>query len=328
MDIQRIQEIGTHGISYDLPPEFPVAQPELDALDLQTNEGANGHADVDALDIGSTCLTAFHTAFLLQSAVVVLDAEADAAQLLALRLLHLQVVGHPVPHVRIFGDRLKHADEAELAKMDVEGDALLKQQLSGLDVEVSVQTDDAIGGQSGQEGPPHLPDTLEVLDGGVPGIEQHAGWLEAPFLGLLQHLSEVIVLGLAIGGLVVDAVVHRDEPLAIGPEQGDEVDALHDLLVLARPVPAHQLDLGAIGLVQGRVIQDEAAGRAVHQGLNILPESAAVGGLAQQQASPAVMSCLGGRAARRLRHRRPLGLRNQPLHVVFSSESGVRHAAL
>ncbi len=127
---------------------------------------------------------------------------------------------------------------------------------------------------------------------------------------------------------MVDAEVHGQELLAVGPQQGHQVDALHHLVVLARPVPAHQLDLRPVGLVQRGVVQDEVATLKVHQVLHLLPQRLAVRGLAQQKATPAVVSTLRRRAPRRLRHRRPLRLRNQPLHVVFGREFRASHAAL
>ena len=52
-------------------------------------------------------------------------------------------------------------------------------------------------------------------------------------------------------------------PVAVRPQERNQVDAAHHRVVLARPVAHNQLDLLRIGLVQGRVVYDkDASGQA------------------------------------------------------------------
>ena len=91
---------------------------------------------------------------------------------------------------------------------------------------------------------------LEALRARIPAVEGHAARLEAPPLGRAEHGREAVVLGRPVAGLIVDAVVDRGDPIAIGPGRRNEVDAPDDGLVLARSVSVDRLDLLGIGLVR------------------------------------------------------------------------------
>ena len=95
-------------------------------------------------------------------------------------------------------------------------------------------------------------------------------------------------------GLVVDPVVAGDVAVAVGPQQGQQVDALDDAVVLARPVPADQVDLAGVGLVQGGVVEDQDAVVEADLGPGLLPEGLGVGLQAGQQAVEGVMGRRGG----------------------------------
>ena len=83
--------------------------------------------------------------------------------------------------------------------------------------------------------------------------------MEAAGLGPLKHRQEVVVLGQAVLGLVVEPVVAGYDPIAVGPDDGDQVDAPDDPLVLARPVAADQVDLLGVVLIERRVVEDQQA---------------------------------------------------------------------
>jgi len=53
---------------------------------------------------------------------------------------------------------------------------------------------------------------------------------------------------------VIDPKVAGDQRFSIHPEQGQKVNPLNYLLMLAAPVMRHQRHLLGIGLIQGRVI--------------------------------------------------------------------------
>src|SRR5262249_26228089 len=99
--------------------------------------------------------------------------------------------------------------------------------------------------------------------------------LEPPRVGHVDH-------GAAVGGLgrrlcvVVDAVVAGDDAVAVGPDQGDEVDPLDDLLVLARPVAADEVDVSGVGLVQHGVVQHQDPLLEADLGPGLQPEGLGV----------------------------------------------------
>ena len=73
-----------------------------------------------------------------------------------------------------------------------------------------------------------------------------------------------------------------------------EVDAADGAAVLARPVPADQVHLPGVGLVQGGVVQDQDAVAGPDVGAGLLPEGLGVGLQAGQQAGEGVVGGRGG----------------------------------
>jgi len=77
---------------------------------------------------------------------------------------------------------------------------------------------------------------------------------------------KVFVFGLSPFWFVINPKVAGDEGLTLRPEQGQKGNPLDYLLVLAAPVMRHQRHLLGIGLIQGRVIQDQKPLPQVHEG--------------------------------------------------------------
>src|SRR5206468_5218001 len=106
----------------------------------------------------------------------------------------------------------------------------------------------------------------------VPAVEGDAGGGEPPRVSGLEHGAEVVVLGQAVVPLVVEPVIAGDVAIAVGPQQGDQVDTTDDGVVLAGPVAGDQVDRLGVGLVQGRIIEDQQSAGAVEQGFGLLPQ--------------------------------------------------------
>jgi hypothetical protein len=141
--------------------------------------------------------------------------------------------------------------------------------------------------------PAHL---LEVIDARVPGVEADRRRLQAALGGGAEHGPEVGVLGQAVRGLAVDAEVDGDVAVAVSVRHRQQVDAPHDALVLAGEVAADQLDLFALGLVQGGVVQHQGpALEAAQLRPGLLPEFAGAAAGARQQAAEGVVGRVAGR---------------------------------
>jgi hypothetical protein len=68
----------------------------------------------------------------------------------------------------------------------------------------------------------------------------------------------VVVLGLAVG-LAEDAVIDRDLAVAVGPQQGDQVDAQDDVVVLAGPVAGNEVEVLGVLLVESSMTRTPLA---------------------------------------------------------------------
>jgi hypothetical protein len=77
--------------------------------------------------------------------------------------------------------------------------------------------------------------------------------------------------------------------VTVGPQQGGQVDAADDGVVLAGPVAGDQVDRLGVGLVQGRIVKDQQTAPAVDQRVSLPPQDLGVGLQAEQEPRERVM---------------------------------------
>lgn len=104
-----------------------------------------------------------------------------------------------------------------------------------------------------------------------------------------QHRLETVVFAQMVMRLVIHAKVAGQMRFAVRLQQADQVDALHHPVMLARPMPCHQLDHPRIELVQRAVIDNQQAADPRYAGLNLLPQSFRIRLTPMQQARVGVM---------------------------------------
>ena len=68
-----------------------------------------------------------------------------------------------------------------------------------------------------QPSPPDRVNLFEVHQAAIPAVKKHIFRLESAFLGRVNQVPEMVVLGLAIIRLVIDPLIARQVALAIGP---------------------------------------------------------------------------------------------------------------
>ena len=111
---------------------------------------------------------------------------------------------------------------------------------------------------------------------GVPTVHQHG--LEVELLVMhqvVEHLLDVVELGLVVAAGIVDAVVDDPELLRCGVDIDavDDPDAPDHRLGVAAVLTAYQIDVLRVGLVQHRVIKDDVARLTGHDlAAHVLPE--------------------------------------------------------
>jgi hypothetical protein len=106
---------------------------------------------------------------------------------------------------------------------------------------------------------------------------------------LFEHLLKVVVLRQRVPLLIKDAIVTRHMPVAVRPQQRNQVDAADNRMVLARPVAHNQLDLLRLGLVQSRVVDEQDALAQADLGDGLSPERLGVRFKAMEQAGESIM---------------------------------------
>ena len=185
-------------------------------MKFQPNEGANGEPDVVSLDDSFSGLASLDEAILLDRAVVLLDPCPKNPKRFQIRCVHLLGVARPGSHVRACAVSLKHANGSEAGEMNQDA-GVIGHELMNLHGHTLDRGDLSIALEASEEGPLQPTDELEIPQGGIPTIEDHHLWPEAPFVGVLQHVVEVVVLALSISLLVVEPVIDGDGHLAVGP---------------------------------------------------------------------------------------------------------------
>src|SRR5262245_36096767 len=323
-----MSEVGADGVADDGRLGFDPTDAMSETKALQTQERAQGQPDVVALRFGRPRAAPLHLGALLDLSVIVLDREAPLLVLLAGHLAHRQLARGPVPNVAVWGDYLEYLDQPVADQPDHRPARRDFRPAQG-PLPLAVLVHQAVGLQPGQPRPAQLAQQLQVVQAGVPAVEGHQARAEAALVGRPDHGLEVVVLGEALR-LVEDAVVTGDVPVAVGPQQGDQVDALDDPVVLARPVAADQLDELSVGLVQHAIIDDQDASGQIDLSPGLLPEGFRVGLEAVQQPGEGVVG--GGLGATRLdaggfRGAGRLGRGDQEVDVVFRLHAGRVHAS-
>ena len=137
----------------------------------------------------------------------------------------------------------------------------------------------------------------------------------------------MVVFGQLVRRFVVEAVVHRHQRLPVAPQAGQQVDALHDGAVLARPVARDRAHVLGVRIVQGRGVEHQHAPGWGHQAPRFLPQGGRVGFEPVQQARIGVVGhqrpgvdAGGFRAA----HRSRAG--NQKVNVLLGRNLRLIHA--
>jgi hypothetical protein len=78
------------------------------------------------------------------------------------------------------------------------------------------------------------------------------------------------------------------------PQQGDQVDASHDAMMLARPMAVDQVDLLRVGFVERGIVPNKQTRCPVDQRWRFLPQRGGIGVMAMEQARQGVMGGAAG----------------------------------
>src|SRR5271166_1699193 len=215
------------------------------------------------------------------------NGEALLGVLTLCQFVHAQVVGRPPFRVAVWGVEPEDADRSVASQVQDGARGADGRFVKGPGTAISGGYL-AVAFQPGQPEPAIVAYLLEVLRAGVPAVEKHVLRGEAMAAGHQHHLPEMVVLGLAVG-LAVEPVVAGDLAVAVGPQQGDQVDPADGLAMLARPVAGHQADVLGVRLVECRVVEDQGPAGPINGGLGLGPESIGIGLQPLQQPGERIM---------------------------------------
>ena len=283
----------------------------------QPYERPNRHADVVSLGSRRPGLAPLHVAALLQRPIILLDRPAPLRQLETPQLIHRQVVGRPVSNVPVLGDHLEHPDRPESFELDDRSRRLDQDVGDGL-MPLTVEIHPAVDLELREEYPAVAANQLEVVKARVPSVEKHGFRAKSSLFRRIHEVAEMIVLGQSVDRFVVDAVDQRHDPIAVGPDQSDEVDAHNNKFVLAGPVAMNRLDGLGVKLVERGVVKNQDAVVPISQRLDLAIEDFGVGFESLEQPNVGVVGGSIGSwrlASRRLAAARRAGSGDQEVDI-------------
>ena len=105
----------------------------------------------------------------------------------------------------------------------------------------------------------------------------------------MQHRTKVVILGHIVLLFVIEAEITRQAGFTICPQQGNQVDSLDNLSVLARPVTRDQRHLPGIEFVQRGVVNNQQALTKFNQRLYLRPQCFAIRPNSVQQTGVGIM---------------------------------------
>ena len=259
-----------------------------ETVSFQTDKRTDCQADMVALLDFQPVLPAFHSGELLQAPMVGFDLPGIQGTPSRLFDGHIQPAGRPIFRVAVFVHCPKYFDPAIALEMN---DQALRwdEDIADRPIATVVGADFPVFLELGQPVPTKGAYQLQVRQPRVPAVKRHQLRLKAALAGLRKHVLKMVVLAQSVLAFVVEAKVARQTALPVGPYQRNQVDALHHLLMLPRPVSSDQRHVTGVGLIQGAVIDYQHAFSQVYQWLDFLPQPLAVGRQTLQQTRVGVM---------------------------------------
>jgi hypothetical protein len=201
---------------------------------------------------------------------------------------HPFVTRRPIFRVTVWGGDPKHQDEAIAFEMYPSA-RFANDALGQRSIAAAIRIHQAIGVQSRQPLPAERANQFQVSQRAVPAIKTHVARGQAALLGGFEHRPDVIVLGLAIIGRIIQAIIAWDGVRVVPPHQGHEVDAGHNPVMFARPLAMYQGNRARIRFVQGGIVNHQQTARAIDKQFGLLPQRRGIRREPLQEATDAFM---------------------------------------
>src|SRR3954451_9942557 len=296
-------------------------------MGFQTQERPHGPANMVTLCLRTSRLAALHPTELLEPPMILFNCPHFPCHIRSFQRRHRYHVRCPVFRVTVWGVKPEDLDQSVPFQMHhrsvCRDSARLKRSVPG-----SIRVNMPISFQARKPVPVEAANRLEVLQAAVPTVEGDKAREKAALLGGLEHGTEMSILGQTIHRLVIEPIVAWDGVCAITPEQGDQIDATHHTMVLARPVAMDEGNLLGIRLVERSIVDDQETIMQDDMLLGFVPERRRIGVEAMEQAGQGIMSSASRRVGLN-----PGGFRarederggNQKVDVIEVSDFGLVH---
>ena len=166
----RSVDISSNSFADDVPFGLEPTDTRLKPMPFQTQKCSQCQPDVVALSAGFARRTSFHSGELFEPPMVVLDPPGLLCVIDARQLVHVQVVGNPVPRAAVFSNDPERLDRPETFDVN-DRPSRCDRHFADRAVAGAVRIDPAVATDLSQEMSVVGSDCFEVVLAGIPEVE-------------------------------------------------------------------------------------------------------------------------------------------------------------
>ena len=134
-----------------------------------------------------------------------------------------------------------------------------------------VRIDFPIRFQPGQKMPAQSAAQFQVFKRRIPTVKTNKFRLESAIVRFNKHFRKMVVFGFAVCVFIKDSIIERNRPVAVSPQQTNQIDAENNRLVFSRPMPRTKSVVCGKRFIKSRIIQNQNACFFVNLCLSLLP---------------------------------------------------------
>ncbi len=229
-------------------------------MTFNSHKCPNTKSDVIQHRALAAALSAFNQTLLFQRPMIHLDPPCRFGLDFPFGFSHRSQARRPVFRCAVCGANTKYFD---LSKTFEPADCSVAARQSGIGHRLqttAVDSDLPVRFQARQKMPAQSPNQFQVFDRRIPTVETNKLRVKAALVRLKQHFGEMIVFRFPVAVFIKYAIIYRNDPNAVSPQQSNQVDSIDDGLLLARPMPINKGVKLRIRFLKRRIIQNKDAG--------------------------------------------------------------------
>jgi hypothetical protein len=257
-------------------------------MTFNSQEGSQTQQNMIQARLPATSLRALDQTKLFDSAMILLNSIGLFGEIFALCLRHFSNRSCPMFRAAVLVNCPKHSNQSESLQPENSsrsGNENFRDWLESFFIRVHF----SIRFQPGQKMPANRAHQFQIFNRRIPAIKTNKSWFKSAIMSLQKHFRKMIVFGFSVGLFIKDSIISWNCPLAISPEQRDQIDAPNYRLMLSRLMPRSQSIMFGKRFIQSRIIQNQNACFFINLCFSFLPERFCIRFKSRQKPSKSIM---------------------------------------